>query len=443
MFNLNARKVVLALLAFIMMLFSLAGVLRFRPSPAAEREVTAKSGAASGQLRAGPGRIEGATQPTQVAAASPETAAPDPQESMPRETRALWVSRWDLEKTDVQTVVDKAAEAHFNVIYFQVRGTADAMYPSNLEPWSAGLTGTLGKDPGYDPLAEMIDRAHAKGIEVHAWVNVYPVWMGSTPPPASATPTPMYQDFNARYGQDWLQWKGGQPMHLGDESYLWANPAHPAVSDHVVAVCKDLLERYPVDGLHLDYVRYAGPEYSDDPVSNQAYAAAHANDPNLSRADWQRAQVTALVQRIHDEVLPVRPGARLTTTAWPVYQDRWGWYKGKDGYNAFYQDSQSWARNGTVSAITPMLYGVTIHDHLDMYETLARDYVQGAQPGGVVLGIGGDYDSFSALADRIAVTRQVGARGQAFFSYGALDEHNYWPALRDGPYAEPAQPNWG
>lgn len=360
-----------------------------------------------------------------------------------RETRALWVSRWDFkDHPDVQAIVDKADRANMNVILFQVRGTADALYPSGLEPWAADLTGTLGQDPGFDPLDELVTAAHARGIEVHAWVNVYPVWMGKTAPAESATPKPMFHDFNARYGDDWLQWQGAKPMRLGDEGYLWANPAHPAVGDRVVAVSKDLLRRYPLDGLHLDYVRYAGAEYSQDPVSNQAYAQAQAQNPELSRADWQRAQVTGLVQRVRDEALPERPGARLTTTAWPVYQDRWGWYKNKDGYGAFYQDSQRWAREGVVSGIMPMIYGVTVHDHLDRFEALARDYVGGSQPGGVVVGIGADYDSFSAIAERIEVARQAGAKGQALFSYRALDQHDYWSALGDGPYQQPAVPDW-
>jgi uncharacterized lipoprotein YddW (UPF0748 family) len=353
------------------------------------------------------------------------------------------VSRWDLkEHPDVQTIVERAAYANMNVIFFQVRGQADALYPSTLEPWSAEISGQLGQNPGWDPLARLIEHAHARGIEVHAWINVYPAWLGANPPPASVTPLPMYHELNARYGDEWILWLGQTPRRLVRGDYLWANPAHPAVVERIVAVSRDLLARYPLDGLHLDYIRYPGPEYSEDPVSNEAYAAAAAVQPGLSRGDWQRAQVTALVDRLRRDALSLRPGARLTTTAWPVYDDRWGWYKGKDGFNALYQDSQSWARNGLVSSIVPMLYGTTIHDHLDRYETLARDYVEGSRPGSVILGVTGDYASFAPIAARIEVARRLGARGQAFFSYRALEDHGHWQALRDGPYREPALPNW-
>lgn len=415
------RKIIQAVLALVMVVVTLGVVFLPRIAPAQRAAQAAQP----------------AARPTQV------TQAKEPSPEIKRETRALWVSRWDFKsRDDVQKIVDKAAYAHMNTIIFQVRGQADALYPSNIEPWAADLTGKLGQDPGYDPLGDLVTAAHAKGIEVHAWLNVFPAWMGTTPPSASVKPTPMYQDFNARYGNDWVQWQGSKPQGLGQEGYLAANPAHPAVGDRVVAVTKDLLTRYPLDGIHLDYIRYSGPEYSEDPVSNAAYAAAKAKNPGLTRDDWQRAQVTAVVERVRNEAMPVRPNARLTATAWPVYKDRWGWYKHRDGYGTYYQDSQTWAKSGLVSGIMPMIYGPTVHDHSDWFEALARDYVDGSQPGSVIVGIGADYDSFAPIAQRIEMTRKVGAKGQGFFSYRAMEEHNYWQALRDGPYSEPALPSW-
>lgn len=368
----------------------------------------------------------------------------------PRETRAVWVTRWDYRRlADIQAIVDKAAYANLNTILFQVRGQADAFYRSELEPWSSLLTGTLGRDPGWDPLAEMVARAHAAGIEVHAWINVYPAWLGTqdpaTLPPTTTVPLPMYHDFNARYGSDWIQWTRTGPMQFppGPSSgYLCASPAHSAVVERIVRVSQDILAHYPVDGLHFDYIRYAGAEYSYDPVSQWAYAAAAAAEPGLTRAEWQRRQVTYLLQRVRQEALPLRPTARLTTSAWPIYQDRWGWVNGWDGYNAYYQDAQGWARTGLVSGIMPMLYGSAVRDYRERYEILAHDFVDGSAPGGAILGVIGDYDSFLDIAGRIAVARAAGARGQALFSYRLFDERNYWQALRQGPYARAARPNW-
>ena len=457
----NWRRAVLAVVASVLIVaLSLLGVLRARSPAEADVSSTAPAPVSVQRdtLRAGPGAIgqgggpgdPATAQPAATNTTQPATAtaqpAPNNDASQPiKETRGLWVTRFDGLKTpaDVQTLVDNAAYAHINVIYFQVRGQADAMYTPGLEPWSASLSSTLGQDPGWDPLAVLIQDAHAKGIEVHAWINTYTVWQGSTPPPASANPKPMYVDFNEQYGQNWVMWDQNGPMQLGGpDGYLWANPAFPAVQDHIVAVCTDLLTRYQLDGLHMDYIRYAGAQYSQDPVSNQEYAAAHAANPNLTRADWQRDQVTTLVQRIRDEALPARPGAVLTTTAWPVYKDQWGWYNGKDGYNALYQDSEGWTNQNLVSAINPMLYGPTVHDHMDRFQTLVQDYVSGSRPGSVVVGIGGDYSSFSDISARIDVARQAGASGEAFFSYQALNQNNYWSDLRNGPYQQPAVPSW-
>ncbi len=369
--------------------------------------------------------------------AQAQTPAPE------RETRALWVSRFDIRTADdVRTMVERAASANLNVIFFQARGAADALYTPGLEPWSASLAGTLGQDPGWDPLATVLEAAHARGLEVHAWINVYPAWLGATPPPADVTPTPMYHEFNRLYGQEWIQSTRSGPQPLSSTDYLSANPAHPAVADRVVAVCRDILTRYPVDGVHLDYIRYAGPEYSYDALSEREYAQAAAQSPGLTRADWQRSEVTGLVERVQREALPVRAGARLTATAWPVYIDRWGWFNGRGGYDAYFQDSQGWAARGTVSAITPMLYSPTVHDFPDRFETLARDYVENSGPGAVVLGIGADYDSFAPIAQRIDIARRIGARGQGIFSYRGLEERGYWDDLAAGPYSQPAQPNW-
>ena len=432
------RKWIPALVAAIMLLSAL--IVPLRVLPAARSSDPAGSGTPQATPTGPPAPVKDNSTP----GPQPSGAASVAESDLPRETRALWVSRWDFkEHKDIDAIVDKAAQAHMNVILFQVRGQADALYASSIEPWSADLTGTLGKDPGYDPLAQLVERAHAKGIEVHAWVNTYPAWMGEQAPAADVQPMPMYHDFNARFGNDWLQWKGNKPLLLGDSDYVWANPAHPAVQDRIIAVCKDLMSRYELDGLHLDYIRYAESEPAQDPVSNQAYAAAKAQNPDLTREDWQRAQVTTLVQRVRDEAVSLRPGAHLTTTAWPAYKDRWGWYKGQDGYNARYQDSQTWAREGIVDAIMPMIYGQTATAYRDRFEALAQDYVQGSQPGGAVPGITTEYDSFEEITARIETARRLGARGQALFSFRGLEEHNYWQALGEGPYAQPAQPNWG
>ena len=382
----------------------------------------------------------------------------------PKETRALWVTRWDFRDTpdegrrDIGTIADKAAYAHFNTILFQVRGAADAVYASQIEPWWATSSHPLGQDPGWDPLATMIEQAHAKGLEVHAWINVCPAWYSATIPSPSVVPLPMLLDFNARYGNEWIQWgkptsrSTPAPMPLRPANYLCASPAHPAVVDRIIAVCRDLLTRYDLDGLHFDYIRYDDYIYSYDPLSERAYAAALAAEPGLARAEWQRRQINGLLERVRREVLPLRPSARLSAAVWPcyIYQDSWGWPGwniNHDGYHGYYQDSQGWAQRGLVDGVMPMLYSVSFHDYPERFKAMVHDYVEGSRPGGVIAGIVGDYTSFQEIAWRIDTARANGARGQAILSYRVLawqekQGYDYWTALRETRYQRVAVPDW-
>ena len=337
------------------------------------------------------------------------------------EARVLWVTRYDYSDADsIQTVVSKAAYAHFNIILFQVRGNGDAYYRSNYEPWSARISGTLGQDPGWDPLATAITAAHQSGLELHAYINVYPAWIGETPPISGTIPPHMYHALTQTHGSDWLQWDANGPMQLNDH-YLWANPGHPAVANHIISVCRDIVTNYDIDGLHLDNVRYAGSQYSQDPVSLSRY------DPvsdTMAFADWQRLQVTELISRVYNEVLT--GSLKLSAAVWPYYDS---------GYGSYYQDSMGWLSATVMDAIAPMLYAGAVLTDNAAYEAELNAFVSGAAGRQVWAGITGQYDSFQPMADRIQIARWNGAAGQAFFSYRWLDEGDYWDDLHNGPYA--------
>jgi len=355
------------------------------------------------------------------------------------ETRALWISRFDWTSAEepgtpatIDAMVDQAAAAGFNLLLFQVRGTADALYTPGLEPWSPRLNadGELGRDPGWDPLAHMIDRAHAAGLPVHAYVNVYPTWSGEMAPVSNTVPVHPFWTWSWWPGTgwaDWRLWDSNGPMLL-NPSYLWASPGAPPVADHIVAVMTDIAARYDVDGVHLDYVRYAGPQYSCDPFSENRFGS-DCFSPGWE--DWQRAQVTDLVRRIY-QALPA--DVSLSAAVWPVYVDRWGWGV-KQGREDYYQDSQGWAAAGIIDALYPMIYSWG----LDRFETLVGDFQAHAAGRGVVAGISGDYGDFGEIAARIAIARAARTAGHAVFSYRLLEEQGYWDdfVAPGGPHAGP------
>lgn len=359
---------------------------------------------------------------------------------LPVETRALWVNRWEFTTPDdIRRLADKAAGANFNALFFQVRGNADACYASGLEPWTARLSGgALGDDPGWDPLAVAVEEAHARGLELHAWVNVYPAWLGETPPPP-AEPEPMFLRFNRLHGDQWLVWdRQQQPMQL-NSSYLWSNPGHPAVQEHIAAVGYDIASRYYVDGLHLDYVRYPGWEYSRDPLTLEAVAQAQALEPGLDRKEWQRRQVSHLVGRLYDGIQRVKPGLTLSAAVWPVYLETWEWWNAGDGYDGFCQDSVGWVQDGIADLICPMFYLASITTDDAQYQALVEDFVARAGGEHVVAGIIANYDDFAVIARRIDIARAAGTAGQAIFSHGHVNQRNYWDLFKQGPYATPAR----
>ena len=381
------------------------------------------------------------------------------------ELRGIWVTRYDWTgltvaptTATVDSLVANIAGAGFNTIFFQVRAAGDAYYASDLEPWASRLTSgpvseTLVLDPGWDPLAYMLEVAHAAGLKLHAYLNVYPAWQspldasyGELWPPATSPPQmfdrftygPTHPDHPGTHGLGWT-WRQYDadltPMPLTWRQYVWASPGVDAVQMHIAAVARDVVTRYPVDGVHLDLVRYAGRSYSHDPHSEAALGTLGGG----GRAQWQRERVTALVRQVTSDTRNLRPGALVSAAVWPYYQNDLG-LNTSSGYADYYQDSKGWLATDALDAIAPMLYGGghSIPDDLAHWQLLAEDFVADSAGGHVYPGVAGYYDDFAAIADRITAARQMGASGHVIFSYSALDVQGYWDDLAHGPYAIPA-----
>ncbi len=299
----------------------------------------------------------------------------------------------------------------------------------------------------------MVSQAHAAGLQVHAYMNVYPAWYGETAPISSTTPPHPFWTWSwASPGwADWRHWDDQHnPMNL-NPSYLFASPGAPIVADHVVAVALDIVSRYDVDGLHLDYIRYAGPQYSCDPFSEDGFDGdCFSSSPAWE--DWQRGQISALVQRIYQS-LPSE--VILSAAVWPVYQNRWGWPSWvKESRDYYYQDSQGWLQSNIIDAVMPMIYPSTYpecHNPDDsfwtqeVWNTLVEDFQAHSNGRYIVAGIGGGYCPFDEIEARIQAGRAWGTIGHAIFSYSWLELRQYWDDLANGPHAEPAQvpsPPW-
>jgi len=354
---------------------------------------------------------------------------------LPKELRGVWVTRWRYKsEADVRRIIQTAAQAGVNAVFFQVRGRADAFYHSNLEPWASELTGTLGEDPGWDPLAVALEEAKTQGMELHAWINTVPAWSGGSPPPET-TPRHVLLDH-----PEWLMVDvNGRRQKVGDSGYLCLSPGIPAARDYLLAVMDDLISHYAVDGLHLDYIRYYGATFSHDPVSEQNFLLASGSDPSLSFADWQREQLTELVRGAYGLVRS-HPGVKLTTAVWHNNDLA---VAGSSGRRDYYQDSHAWIAEGIVDALVPMDY-LRI-DSNPSFAVLADDHLAHAAGRHIYLGIhalgrASDPDATGAEALRnIDYARAQGAQGVVVFSFGLLEDNGLLGGLSAGPFASPAE----
>ncbi|MDX1687891.1 MAG: family 10 glycosylhydrolase [Candidatus Promineifilaceae bacterium] len=406
-----------------------------------------------------PYTAKAAATPTPTSTPTPTpTVTPSPTATIPPnamvEVRALWITRFDWtlgvspaeQPAYLESLVDKAAAAGFNTLLFQVRGAADAFYTPGLEPWSKRLSGTLGQNPGWDPLQRVIDRAHAGGLQVHAYINVYPVWDDCQTPPPHTSPEHLYHLLDAEYRDRYgpaaaLQWTNDDNVHCS--GYWRATPASFFVDEHLMNVTKDLVERYDIDGVHLDHIRYGGSNTSCDPVS-EARAGGECFQVRLpdgaSYGDWQRRQVNGTVSSFYrtlfgNEGVADKPNLMLSGAVWPYYES---------GYSNYYQDSKAWLAGGYIDALMPMLYG-----SFDDSPEIWRDYAAGFQAANagrfVIPGIhgaffGGEEGTFEDIAARIEAARQLGTAGHAIFSSSYLDNYGYFDDLANGPYIQPAVP---
>jgi uncharacterized lipoprotein YddW (UPF0748 family) len=256
-----------------------------------------------------------------------------------------WPSRPGLSEADQKrealAILDRADQVGLNAIFLQVRPTCDSMYESSLEPWSAFLTGQSGRSPGYDPLAFWIDGAHARGMQLHAWVNPYrarhPKSIGTDAPSHVSRTMP---DAVATYGD-----------------YLWLDPGNARARAHTLGVVEDILKRYDVDGLTLDDYFYPYPIKGKAFPDQASYGAYTRAGGRLALADWRRENTAAMVQDLHTLVQRVRPGAWFSISPFGIWRPgNPAPVKGFDAYEGLFADSRAWLREGRVDALHPQLY---------------------------------------------------------------------------------------
>lgn len=337
-----------------------------------------------------------------------------------------------IQKFQLNQMLDRLKECGFNAVFFQVRPEGDALYRSDKEPWSAWLTGRQGRDPGYDPLEYLVDQAHQRNLEVHAWINPYRAQAG---PQARVAPHIAVEHPEAVHPYGDLE---------------WMDPGSAPVREKLVDVCRDITHRYDVDGIHFDDYFYPYPLEGVPFPDNATYRAYQAGGGTLSRADWRRENVNRAVrevnQAVHDEKEYVRFG--ISPFGLPA-PDRPEGVTGFDQYNGLYADPQKWMDQGWVDYLAPQLYWPTSQKN-QPYEPLLNWWADHSQ-GGRSIFAGNDLTSLgknskwtvAEFKKEVEICRgkeAQGARGNLWYNVQPLLENRQGivSVFRDELYARPA-----
>ncbi|WP_327405335.1 family 10 glycosylhydrolase [Streptomyces sp. NBC_01288] len=259
-----------------------------------------------------------------------------------------WPSRPGLtaaqQRTELIAHLDTAVRDRLNTVMFQVRPTADALWPSPYEPWSQYLTGTQGVPPGWDPLETAVEEAHARGLQLHAWFNPYRI--------ANNTDlTKLVASHPARKHPDWVVAYGGK---------LYYNPGLPQVRAFVEDAILDAVKKYPVDGVHFDDYFYPYPvagQTFDDDAAYDRYGGGFAD-----RAAWRRDNIDKLIRETAARIEQIRPGTQFGISPFGVWRNIATDPRGSDTragvqtYDDLCADTRKWVRENWIDYLVPQLY---------------------------------------------------------------------------------------
>ena len=288
-----------------------------------------------------------------------------------KEMRAAWVSTvynldWpktknnaSKQKQELTQLMDKLKGCGINTIVLQVRPESDALYKSSINPWSKYLTGTQGKDPGYDPLAFAVQEAHKRGMELHAWMNPYRVTSSGTNLNALVSSHP------ARKNPSWVIKYNGK---------MYYDPGNPAVVDYLVKTVKEVVDKYDVDGIHFDDYFYPSSSFPDD-TSYQVYGKGQ------DRNNWRRENVNTLLKRVK-AVVNARSGCEFGVSPFGIWRNKsadcpdGSETSGSQSYYNMLADSRTWIRKGYVDYIVPQIYwpiGLKVADYSKLVKWWANE----------------------------------------------------------------------
>lgn len=366
---------------------------------------------------------------------------------VPREFRAAWVAtvaniNWPSkpgltskeQQQEAIKLLDLLKENNFNAVIFQVRPQADALYESELEPWSYFLTGVQGKapEPFYDPLHFWIEAAHDRGMELHAWLNPYRAHHSSG---------------KAISDKSIIKTHPELVLKLENGMY-WMDPALQGTKDISTAVVMDLVKRYDLDGIHFDDYFYpydsynGGKDFPDDKSWNQYKTSGG----KLSRGDWRRENVNSFIKNIYEEIKAEKPEVKFGLSPFGIWRPGYPEsVAGYDQYDKLYADAKLWLNKGWIDYFTPQLYW-KVNQLSQSFPVLLgwweeENYQDRHLWPGINAGLGGDEKNIDEVINQIQISRGMlpQSPGVVFWSIAPIVNYpNLNKALVEGPYKKKA-----
>ena len=275
-----------------------------------------------------------------------------------REFRAAWVAtvaniNWpskpglpvDSQQKEAIRLLDFLKAHHFNAVILQVRPQADALYKSELEPWSYFLTGEQGKapEPFYDPLQFWVEESHQRSLELHVWLNPYRAHHISG---GEVRETSIVKK------------KPGLVHHL-KEGYWWFDPSLKGTRDHSTDVVMDIVKRYDIDGVHFDDYFYPYPSYNlnEDFPDSTSWKAYQEGGGKLSRGDWRRESVNVFIRDLYEKIKQEKKHVKFGLSPFGIWRPGYPpSVSGFDQHNVLYADARKWLNEGWVDYFSPQLY---------------------------------------------------------------------------------------
>ncbi|MEJ7827961.1 MAG: family 10 glycosylhydrolase [Segetibacter sp.] len=349
-----------------------------------------------------------------------------------------WPSKPGLSTAEQQqealSLLDFLKAHNFNAVIFQVRPQTDALYKSNIEPWSYYLTGEVGKapDPYYDPLEFWIEAAHDRGLELHVWLNPY---------------RSHHKDGGAVSEKSIVKTLPGLSVFL-KEGYWWLDPSKKETQDLSAAVVRDIVKRYDIDGVHFDDYFYPYPSYNlnEDFPDGESWAAYTKSGGKLTRGDWRRKSVNDFIERVYKEVKAEKRWVKFGLSPFGIWRPGFPEsIEGFDQYDKLYADARLWLNKGWVDYFTPQLYW-DINRLPQSFPVLLGWWAGENTHGrhlwpGISVYKGGDDKNIDETINQIMITRGMlpQSKGAVHWSISALTKYpNVAKAILDGPYKKQA-----